>query len=38
MKPDDIEQFPLLNGIEVHEFLYQKDDIVSPHSSLWGGF
>ncbi|MEG0405986.1 MAG: AraC family transcriptional regulator [Acinetobacter sp.] len=38
MKPDNIEQFPLLNGIEVHEFLYQKDDIVSPHSSLWGDF
>lgn len=32
------EQFPFLHGIEVHEFLYQKDDIVTPHSSLWGDF
>ncbi|WP_038345808.1 helix-turn-helix transcriptional regulator [Acinetobacter sp. A47] len=32
------EQFPFLNGIEVHEFLYQKDDVVTPHSSLWGDF
>ena len=35
MKYDETENY-LLNGIEVHEFLYQKDDIVSPHSSLWG--
>lgn len=38
MKRAETEQFPFLNGIEVHEFLYQKDDVVSPHSSLWGDF
>ncbi len=38
MKYDEPEQFPFLTGIEVHEFLYQKDDIVSPHTSLWGDF
>ncbi|WP_096911040.1 AraC family transcriptional regulator [Acinetobacter colistiniresistens] len=38
MKRDVAEQFPFLHGIEVHEFLYQKDDIVTPHSSLWGDF
>lgn len=38
MKYDEAEQLPFLTGIEVHEFLYQKDDIVSPHTSLWGDF
>ncbi|MFW1953704.1 AraC family transcriptional regulator [Acinetobacter beijerinckii] len=38
MKYAKAEQFPFLTGIEVHEFLYQKDDIVSPHTSLWGDF
>lgn len=38
MKYDETEKFSFLNGIEVHEFLYQKDDVVSPHSSLWGDF
>ncbi|KXZ68016.1 AraC family transcriptional regulator [Acinetobacter venetianus] len=38
MKRAETEQFPFFNGIEVHEFLYQKDDVVSPHSSLWGDF
>lgn len=38
MKQNVAEQFPLLHDIEVHEFLYQKDDIVSPHSSIWGDF
>jgi methyl-accepting chemotaxis protein len=38
MKFDGTQQFPLLTGIEVHEFLYQKNDVVSPHSSLWGDF
>lgn len=38
MKHDLAKQFPFLHGIEVHEFLYQKDDVVSPHSSLWGDF
>lgn len=38
MKYDETEKLSFLNGIEVHEFLYQKDDIVSPHSSLWGDF
>lgn len=38
MKHDVAEPFPFLHGIEVHEFLYQKDDIVTPHSSLWGDF
>lgn len=36
MKYDETEKLSFLNGIEVHEFFYQKDDIVSPHSSLWG--
>ena len=30
--------FNLRQLIEVHEFLYQKEDIVCPHSSLWGDF
>ena len=38
MKFDGTQQFPFLTGIEVHEFLYQKNDVVSPHSSLWGDF
>lgn len=38
MKHDITAQLPFLNGIEVHEFLYQKDDVVSPHTSLWGDF
>ena len=38
MKYAKAEQSPFLTGIEVHEFLYQKDDIVSPHTSLWGDF
>jgi len=38
MQYDSAEQFPFSKGVEVHEFLYQKDDIVSPHSSLWGDF
>jgi AraC-type DNA-binding domain-containing proteins len=32
------QQFSLLNHIEVHEFLYEKEDIVRPHASLWGDF
>ena len=32
------QQFSLLHSIEVHEFLYQKEDIVRPHASLWGDF
>ena len=35
---DDIDHSPLVTRIEVHEFHYKKDDIVSPHSSLWGDF
>ncbi len=30
--------FSLLESIEVHEFLYEKEDIVRPHASLWGRF
>ena len=37
MKNED-QQFSLLESIEVHEFLYEKEDIVRPHASLWGDF
>ncbi|MEI1700549.1 AraC family transcriptional regulator, partial [Acinetobacter baumannii] len=30
MKNED-QQFSLLESIEVHEFLYEKEDIVRPH-------
>ena len=30
---ENIEQY-----VEVDDFFYQKDEIVAPHSSLWGDF
>lgn len=29
---------PIEQYIEVDDFFYQKDEIVAPHSSLWGDF
>ena len=38
-KNEDIDMLlPIEQYIEVDDFFYQKDEIVAPHSSLWGDF
>lgn len=32
------QMLPLSNMISVEEFFYQKDEVVTPHSNLWGDF